>query len=418
MAKKHKTEREKQLLKTAAQEAVIAQALQFSRKRFKKFEEIIGQLYLGQDLSFSFSDRRIWKINECFNNFSSKAKATDRKFFRDVLIQLDAKSALVNGEAYIQVLYNMVQFRAYWKQDLFKWKPVTKQPAAQVKELAAFLFCKYKIPDFLYQGLYETKNMQYIQWLMHLGDGGKVKEMKNIPIPFTQKMGHYFLQAPTKFSIAEALRWAQVKGLNGEDRLAERIAYSWIGTKPYGNEDFWESFIQLIVNGGMFNLNKLTELTDYVRETKRENENYTLKGRTLQSLFRQSDAWHQRFSHNRVNQVWKPCGIEGYRAEKKSELVVLEELTESRKLTDEGKAMKHCVGSYAFYCARGKSAIFSLRKYSGGILLDIMATIEVNLALQRVVQAKAKMNKPISEEAKKYMEAWAMHEGLVLNPYL
>jgi len=418
MAKKHKTEREKQLLKTAAQEAVIEQALQFSRKRFKKFEEIIGQLYLGKDLSFSFSDRRIWKINECFNNFSSKAKAADRIIFRDVLIQLDAKSELVGGEIYIQVLYNIVQFRGYWKQDLFKWKPSSKQPLVQVKELAAYLFCTYKIPDFLYQGLYETKNMQYIQWLMHLGDGGRVKEMKHIPIPFTQKMGHYFLLAPAKFSIAEALRWAQVKGLNGEDRLAERIAYSWIGMKPYSDEDFWESFIRLVVSGGMFNLNKLTELIDYVREEKRANHHYHLKGRTLQSLFRQSDAWHSRFSNTRSNQVWKPCGIEGYRAEKKSEVIVLEELTESRKLTEEGKSMKHCVGSYAFYCAKGKSAIFSLRKYSGGILMDIMATIEVNLALQRVVQAKAKMNKPISEEAKKYMEVWAMHEGLVLNPYL
>jgi PcfJ-like protein len=418
MAKKYKTEREKQLLKTAEQEAVIAQALQFSRKRFKKFEEIIGQLYLGADLSFSFSDRRIWKINECFNNFSLKTKAADKKIFRDVLIQLDEKSELVSGEAYIQVLYNMVQFRACWKQDLFKWKPIAKQAAAQVKELATYLFCKYKIPDFLYQGLYATKNMQYLQWLVHLGDGGKVKEMKNIPIPFTQKMGHYFLQAPTKFSIAEALRWAQVKGLNGEDRLAERIAYSWMGTKTYDNEDFWESFIRLIVNGGMFNLNKLTELIDYVREEKRANSNYSLKGRTLQSLFRQSDVWHSRFSNSRTNQVWKPCGIEGYRVEKKAEVVVLEELTESGKLTEEGKTMKHCVGSYAFYCAKGKSAIFSLRKYSGGILLDIMATIEVNLQLQRIVQAKAKMNKPISEEAKKYMEAWAMHEGLVLNAYL
>jgi len=418
MAKKHKTEREKQLQKTEEQEAVIAQALLFSRKRFKKFEEIIEQLYLGEDLSFSFSDRRIWKINDCFNNLSAKTKAADKKMFRDVLVQLDERSELVSGEVYIQVLYNVVQFRAYWKKDLFKWKPATKQPATQVKELATYLFCKYKVPDFLFQGLYETKNMQYIQWLMHLGDGGKVKEMKNIPIPFTQKIGHYFLNAPVKFSIAEALRWAQVKGLNGEDRLAERIAYSWIGTKPYGNEDFWESFIQLVANGGMFNINKVTELIDYVREAKRENKNYSLKGRTLQSLFRQSDTWHHRFTHNKINQVWKPCGIDGYRAERKSELVVLEELTESRRLTEEGKQMKHCVGSYAFYCAKGKSAIFSLRKYSGGLLLDIMATIEVNLSLQRIVQAKAKMNKPISDEAKKYMEAWAMNEGLVLNPYL
>jgi len=418
MAKKHKSEREKQLLKTVAQEAVIAQVLQFSRKRFKKFDEIIGQLYLGKDLAFSFSDRRISKINECFINLSSKVKASERNLFKDVLIQLDAVSELVSGETYIQVLYNMVKFRGYWNQDLFKWKPISKHPVAQVKELATYLFCKYKIPDFLYQGLYETKNMQYIQWLMHLGDGGRVKEMKNIPIPFTQKMGHYFLMAPAKLSITEALRWAQVKGLNGEGKLAERIAFSWIGIKTYGDEDFWESFIRLVVTGGMFNLNKLTELIDYVREEKRANCNYHLKGRTLLSLFRQSDAWHSRFSNSKSNQVWKPCGIEGYRVEKKSELIVLEELTESRKLTEEGKSMKHCVSSYAFYCTKGKSAIFSLRKYSGGILLDIMATIEVNLALQKVVQAKAKMNKPISEEAKKHVEVWAMNEGLLLNPYL
>jgi hypothetical protein len=418
MAKKNKTEREKQLLKTAAQEAVIAQALQFSRKRFKRFEEIIEQLYQGEDLSFSFSDRRIWKISECFNILSSKEKANERKIFRDVLLHLEAKSELVSDEIYIRVLYNIVQFRAYWKQDLFKWKPAAKQPLVQVRELATWLFCKYKIPEFLYQGLYETNNMQYIKWLMHLGDGGKVKEMSNIPIPFTQKMGHYFLTAPAKFSVVEALRWAQVKGLNGEDKLADRIVYSWIAIKPYGDEDFWESFIKLVIGGGMFNLNKLTELIDYVREERRQHHLYSLKGRTLQSLSRQSDVWHNRFSHNKNNQVWKSCGIEGYRTEKKSEVIVLEELTESRKLTEEGKSMKHCVGSYAFYCAKGKSAIFSLRKYSGGLLMDIMATIEVNLSLQRVVQAKAKMNRPISEEAKKYMEAWAINEGLVLNPYL
>ncbi len=418
MAKKHKSEREKQLLKTAEQEAVITQALHFSRKRFKKFEEIIEQLYQGEDLSFSFSDRRIWKINECFSNFSIKAKAADRKLFRDVLVRLDEKTALVGEEACIQVLCNIVQYRSCWKKDLFKWKPVAKQAAAQVKELASYLFCKYKVPEFLYQGLYETKNMQHLEWLIHLGDGGKVREMKNIPIPFTQKMGHYFLSAAAKFSVTEALRWAQVKGLQGEDRLAERIAYSWIGTKPYSDEVFWEGFIQLVINGGMFNLNKLTELIDYVREERRVNINYSLKGRTLQSLFRQSDAWHNRFAGSRANQVWKPSGIGGYRAAKKSEVVVMEELTESRKLSEEGKAMKHCVGSYAFYCAKGRSAIFSLRKYSGGILLDIMATIEVNISLQKIVQAKAKMNKPINEEAKKYMEVWAMKEGLAINPYL
>ena len=399
-------------------EEVIKEALLFSRKRFKKFDEVIGQIYNGEDLSFSFSDRRIWKINECMNSGSLGLKSANRKILKDALIYLDANSALVGTEDFIQVVFNMVQFKADWRNDLFRWKPSAKQPETQVKELTAYLFCKYPIPQFLYNGFYEVKTTKYIEWLIHIGAGGKVKEMKSIPFPVTQKMCHYFLLAPAKLTIAEALRWAQVRGLNGDEKLADRIAYSWISSKPYSHEDFWESFITLLVNRGMFNLSKVTELIDYVREAKRENANYSLKGRTLQSLLRQSDQWHSRFAQYRGNQVWKSCGIEGYRFDKKSEMVVLEELNESRKLVEEGKAMKHCVGSYAFYCSKGRSAIFTLRKYSGGVLLDILATIEVNIGLQRIVQAKAKMNKQISAEARKYMETWAINEGLAINPYL
>jgi PcfJ-like protein len=418
MKKKSRSEREQQMLVSLEKEQVIRLALQFSKKRFKKFEEIIHQLYMNEDLSSFFSDKRIWKINECFKAPSSKSKANDRKILRDVLVHLCSHSSLVSDEQHIQAVYKMVQFRAYWRNDVFNWKAASKQGAIQVKELAAYLFCKYKVPDFLYKCFYETKNDLHIYWLIHIGRGGSTKEMGSIPIPFTKKMGHHFLLAPAEFSVAEALRWAQVKGLSGEDALAKRIAYSWIGTKPYSNEEFWETFLQLLVNGGMFNHNKITELIDYVREAKRENRNYSLKGRTLQSLVRQSDAWHNRFTKYKGNFFWKPCGIEGYKAEKKPELIVLEELTESSSLREEGRAMKHCVATYSYYCAKGKSAIFSMRKYSGGLLLEIMATIEVNLSLKRIVQAKARMNKAISPETKKHLQVWAMNEGLEVNQYI
>ncbi len=418
MATKSKIERKKELQKDEEKEALIQQALLFSRKRFKKFDEIIEQLYKGEDMSFSFADRRIWKINECFSTFFSNAKVVERKKLKEVLLYLNEKTELLKEEENIHAVYNMVLLRAYWLKDLFSWKPSAKQADIQMKELATHLFCKYAVPDFLCQCFYESGSKQFMFWFIHIGTGGKVKDMGNIPIPFTQRMSHYFLKAPAKLKIGEALRWAQVKGLNGDDKLAERIAYSWLGSKPYGHEVFWEGFIQLLTNGGMFNINKLTELIDYVRETKRANENYSLKGRTLQSLFRQSDEWHHRFSNVDNKSIWKACGINGYRIEKKTEVLVMEELTEARQLAVEGRSMKHCVSSYSFYCAKGRSAIFSLRRYSGGFLLDILATIEVSLVTQRVVQAKARHNKPISDEAKKHMELWATKEGLIINPYL
>ncbi len=419
MAKKHKSQREEQSMLKQEREKLIQDMLQYSKKRFKKFDEVIVQLYENKNLNqFFTTDKRMWKINECFENVVKKNNQRAKTCLKDIFIQLDKSSLLIAEEGSIQAVYKAFQFRANWRNDIFKWKPVSKQAAFQFRELASYLFCRYDVPEFLYKAFYETGNMLFISWFIHLGAGGKVREMENIPIPFTQKMGHYFAQAPAKMAVTEALRWAQVKGMGGIEKTAERIAYSWIGTKPFGDELFWESFLQLLLRSGMFNHDKLTELIDYVREAKRENAGYNLKGRTLQSLMRQSDEWHGKYAHVKGNWFWKSCGIDGFKIERKTEIVKLEELTEAKKLIEEGAAMKHCVASYTHYCAQGKTAIFSLRKYSGGVLNDIIATIEVNIFLKRIMQAKAKMNKPISAEAKKYMEAWAAKNALVVSPYL
>jgi PcfJ-like protein len=417
MSKKNKNIRDERIFSTADKERVISDVLKFSRKRFKRFDEVILQLYLDKDLSAYFSDRRISKVHECFSRVSSKTKAVDRAILKNVLVYLDKYSLLVSGEEYIQVVFNMIQFRAYWRRDVFEWKPSSKRGASQVHELAYYLFCHYAVPEFLYKAFFETSNMRFINWFIHIGTGKRIRDLAALPFPFTQKMGHYFLQAPSKFSIQEALRWAQVKGLNGDDKLAERVAYSWLSTKPYEDENFWEAFIRVIVQGGMFNHDKLTELIDYVRETKRENRIFDLKGRTLQSLLRHSDEWHKKATLIRGAQFWSPSGIEGYKLEKKQEVVIVEELTGSKLLADEGRSMRHCVASYVHYCVTGKSAIFSMRKYTMGILLETMATIEVNLSLKRVVQAKGKMNRKISDEAKKHLEHWANKNELALNPF-
>ncbi len=418
MAKKQKSQREQELLLKQEREQVIDDVLRFSKKRFKKFDEVIEELYAGGNLSRFFnSDVRILSISECFSRLSTKRNFPEKKLLKDVLIYLDKFSALVSGVEYIQSVYNMIQFKTWWINDIFEWKPKSKQTQQQLKELAGYLFCKYKVPDFLYQSFYAS-NLLFIEWFIHLGRGGKVKELKKMPIPFTQKMGHYFLQAPAKLTISEALRFAQVRGLGGDERMADRIALSWIGSKSFEDESFWERFVQILSNGGMFNHSKIGELIDYVREMKRTNAGYSLKGRTLPSLLKQSDEWHKRSSYSGVLQYWRPCGIEGYRFEKQDGDIVVEELISTKELIKEGKTMKHCVGSYAHMCAKGRTAIYSFRKYSSGLMQEVLATIEVNISLKRIVQAKGKLNKPVSNEVRKCMDMWAKKRELSVNTYL
>src|SRR5688572_23994116 len=251
MSKRDKKIKEQELLATKQNEEVIANVLKFSKKRFKRFDEIILRLYHGEDLSSFYADTRIARVHACFQLYSSKRWGLERTAMKNVFVHLHRQSQLFSDEGSIQAVFNMVHFKAYWRKDVFKWKPSSKRGAEQVNELAFYLFCQYPVPPFLYKAFFENSNMLFINWFIHIGTGRRIKELINVPIPFTQKMAHYFLQVPDKFSIAEALRWAQVKGLNGSDMLAERVAYSWIGTKDYCDEDFWEAFIRTVVNGGM-----------------------------------------------------------------------------------------------------------------------------------------------------------------------
>ena len=418
MSKKNKHIKEQKVVAEQQKEAELNNALQFSRKRFKRFDEVIMHLYEGADLRAFFADRRIWKVNECFTSLSFKTNLKARAKFRDMLVHLSKTTFLLSGEETIQAVINMFRFQNYWEKDVLTWKPESKRRAEQLKELAFYLFCKYEVPEFMYKSFYERSNVLFIKWFIHLGSGKKARELEDMPIAFTQKMAHYFLQAPSNFNIPEALRWAQVKGLMGDDKLAKRLAYSWLGTKQYENEDFWESFIRILVNAGMFDQDGLTELIDYVRQTKALNEDYSLKGRTLRSLFRQSEEWHNHQIEIRGAQIWKLSGLKGYDKKREQELITMEELTGSKLLLDEGRIMKHCVASYVQKCVSEKTAIFSMRKYTAGLLYEVMATIEVDLSWKRVVQAKARLNRKISDEAMKHLERWADINHLSISPYL
>lgn len=80
--------------------------------------------------------------------------------------------------------------------------------------------------------------------------------------------------------------------------------------------------------------------------------------------------------------------------------------------------MNHCVASYARSCCVKVTSIFSLRSSSFLKGQETLATIEVDLKSQTIVQAKAQFNKPISAVAKKIMNDWATHHELKIGKWL
>jgi hypothetical protein len=313
------------------------------------------------------------------------------------------------------------------------WKPASRNADKQVRSLLDFLFVKYEMPEFFYDAWFKTHS-QHIDWFITLAKGGSVRDLKTLPVEFTKKMAHEFMQAPAYMSISEALRYAQVIGFGGDATLAWYVNSSYLGRNSFASESFWSKVIQFFAQVGMFEVEKLPEIIDYIQAQYTENRNYSMKGRTISALLRQTEEWHAELRqlaqqrakarYKRVDLKWDTCGIYGFTYEtgnsenKSYQRFTIRELLSSEALREEGREQHHCVSSYDRSCADKHNAIFTMhiKKQS---MADIKAvTIQVRLTSMEIVQAKGARNRSITPVEREVIERWANREYLSISKFL
>jgi hypothetical protein len=113
---------------------------------------------------------------------------------------------------------------------------------------------------------------------------------------------------------------------------------------------------------------------------------------------------------------------EGYRVELNGGLELaalaeerIRELLSAGELTAEGRALRHCVASYASACASGACSIWTMELH-GFEGVQKRQTIEVRGDL--VVQCRGRFNKLPSEQEREILARWAQQEGLVIASYI
>jgi len=183
-------------------------------------------------------------------------------------------------------LQRLWDHRSHFIKDYKNWKPKTKNPRKQFSSLTRFLLTKYKIPIFMDQAwFYNSPNE--LQIFLDLCSGKNIRKCENIPIPLTKKQAHYFSQAPDSYSIKGAFRYGQVIGMGGSKRLVDQIVL-----KLARYSDYWNPLIRVYINNPMLDVHTFGEIVDYINSA--EHQNFLFKGRTAESLLRQSEEWHQQ----------------------------------------------------------------------------------------------------------------------------
>jgi hypothetical protein len=338
-------------------------------------------------------------------------------------------------------LSNLARHHRAWLRPCEAWRSPGGNLRAVFRSLAAHLLTGYPVPAFMDSAWDLPVGAEgFLQqaWYVRLGQGARLRDL-DLPVELTRKMEHYVRQAPDHYTVLQALRFGETRGLGGTKALAGEIALGRLGRK-IEQAEFWRSVLSFFVQHPDVPLDYVNPIIDFIDDTKFGGEEilteqgprrrlpphpeFTMKGRTLHPLLRLTQAWHADLAKSGGKSVaWPTCGLAGHHflekrpGEEDDFDWTIQELTDSGALRDEGRAMRHCVSTYANRCWRRETTIWSLRLRVNGHEKR-MATIEVDPRKRAIVQARAKCNLRVGGRSREIMRQWSAWAGLQLDPRL
>ncbi len=339
------------------------------------------------------------------------------------------------GNTFIEALALISVHSHAWLRPVEAWKPRSHSAQRQFASLLRHLFVQYDMPAFFDSiwFLQPTKETaKQVEWYLFVGKGQNIRNCE-LPLPMTKKMAHHFMHAPKDVSVNQALRWGQILGLGGDERLARAI----FGTRLVENfkdEEFWVTVIRWFAAHPMLDRTHVGPIIDYLYAQRFETQigheapqqpNLTMKGRSPASLLRQVNEWHRRLANDNTQQLrqWNPSGIQGFEflegSQKNNTLKcwTIRELLSSKSLFAEGRQLKHCVATYASSCARGHCSIWTMEVESCEGFKKLI-TIEVSKVGNLICQARGKANRLPNEKEKNIIRRWAETAGLKVSSYI
>lgn len=336
----------------------------------------------------------------------------------------------------INRLKNLATRQSHWIRSCESWQPRECNLRPVFRSLAHHLLTYYPVPAFMdsaWDWAAGAEAFRQQSWFIRLGRGTALRAL-NLALSLTRSMEHYARHAPDHFTATQALRFGETRGLGGSVSLAREIVNGRLG-RSLEHSEFWRMVLNFLVAHPEVNLEHVNPIIDFIQANKFggeeiQNENgirhrtapwpdFSMKGRTLNSIRRLVTAWHSDLAATAPGKhfSWRASGLQGYRFlekrpdEEHDREWSIHELLDSGALHIEGRAMRHCVYSYTDRCRRGESTIWSLRLRVNGEEKRLV-TIEVDAHRRSIVQVRAKCNLRPGGRSLEIIRQWATRAGL------
>lgn len=332
-----------------------------------------------------------------------------------------------------------------WVRQPGPWVPRSHNGSRQFDSLLRHLLALYDVPAFMNSAWLEgltPEGVDHQRWFIHVAQGANIRTAPKLPVTLTKRQAHLYLTAPTDFDVVSALRWAQLRDLGADERLARAVAASRVG-RLFIHEEFWFTVLRWLAAQPMLDAMQIGPIIDYLHNQRfvvstpnplahlpgepllvPPQPNLSMKGRDPATLLRAVEAWHRLLGRTGAGPAvhWLSCGIPPFRHEEgegqNRKIFTISELTCSHDLEREGHAMRHCVASYVHSCRTGRSAIWSLRVIDGTGQETRLLTIEVSLRDRQVVQARRRLNDWPGEKDLSLLSRWTGAGGPTVSRWV
>lgn len=342
---------------------------------------------------------------------------------------------------FIRGLIKLHDRKALWLRPLEGWKPKSKNSLKKFGELTHYLFDQYHdVPRFMESVWLRTDrpSWRYRDWYIHLGRGHNLRTAKS-HVPITKKMAHHFSGAPDDFTVEQAVRWSQMKALGAPENAIHAVAATRLG-RGFEHEAFWMTVLRFITANPMLDPRQIGPMVDYLQNQKFEavqvqcddgewedrppaQAGLSMAGRTVTTLMGHVDAWHESLGRLKglPDTAYDAPDFTGLALEKQNGKHLqrwrIHQLRSAKELTRESEALRHCVSSYHWSCAKGHCTIWSLSVSVDGTPYERRQTIEVSKNAE-IVQCRGLANRDPSNEEWGIVNNWAGKANLGVASYL
>jgi hypothetical protein len=468
----NKTREQRRQERLAVDRERAAASLAAARRRRRRPEETLRALYEGESDPAILADPVMLQVHEAFA--AARERPGAALAFLDLLLHLRKHTRLIAvgpvvpalgrtpGNTSVEGLLALALHYEAWLRPVTEWRSDSHNARRQFGQLARHLLTCFAVPNFMDSAWFEgntARARRHQEWFRHVGMGGNIRTVAG-PLSLTKRMAHEFLLAPDDLPVEAALRYGQVIGLGGDERMARAVVATRLA-EITEDEPFWLSVLHFFANNSMLDTDCVGPIVDYVHHRRFEADGplpaddaadpdadalpdgdagaappappFSMKGRTVASLLRLVEEWHRQLARETRRRpiAWEPSGIGAFffreeGGESPRRWTIQEILTDA-DLREEGREMRHCVASYARSCARGHTSVWSMQveELRTGARRRVM-TISVENVRRTITQARGRCNQLPGarhaasrlNEAPTLLRWWATQEGLFLPKHV